>query len=260
MSDKKELKQMEIQYKEKRETSKVSDQKVLELTADKVTESETEDVDPISKEIEDSAGFKEKRDYYEEDLQAELDEKAEEGALTRHIGAKHKPEVSDSEESANDNINLHFPIAVFEENRLVPPSSDDEKILFSEFSSQGSTLLSTRIADKIVGYSREKEKSEIPVKTVLTEDENAHYSTLDNALRKNVGNGESVAFQTAKALLKGKQVVRPCVLFDTGSHRTFVMKDIIDRLELSPIKQERSGITTFGSPRDTESLRDVVTV
>ena len=152
--------------------------------------------------------------------------------MTRHIGAKHRPEVSDSEEAANDNINLHFPIAVFEEIvaqsvkdvaedqcfpshfreqfigfGFVPPSSDDEKwkgiselqklfkslitkgkaeqfysnfyavviphfrILFSEFSSQGSTLLSTKIADKIVAYSREKEKSQIPVKTVLTVNE-----------------------------------------------------------------------------------------
>ena len=109
---------------------------------------------------------------------------------------------------------MHFPIAVFDNNRFVSPSSDDEKlkviselpklfkslitkgrpgqfypnfyavviprfrILFSEFARQGSTLLSTRIAEKIVGYSREKEKSEIPVKTVLTENENVHYSTL----------------------------------------------------------------------------------
>ncbi|XP_065061319.1 uncharacterized protein LOC135688408 [Rhopilema esculentum] len=74
----------------------------------------------------------------------------------------------------------------------------------------------------------------------------------------NVGNGGSVALQTAQAVLKGKQVVRARVLFDTGSHRTFVTKDIVDRLGLSPIKQERLGITTFGSTRVNESLRDVV--
>ena len=50
------------------------------------------------------------------------------------------------------------------------------------------------------------------------------------------------------------------MLFDTGSHRTFVMKDIVDGLGLSHIKQERLGITTFGSTRVSERLRDVVKV
>eukprot|EP00795_Rhopilema_esculentum_P007052 gene7052-12683_t len=61
--DEKELKQMEIQLKEKRDTLKVLDEKILELIADEETESETEGVDPISKEIEDSAGFQEKNVY-----------------------------------------------------------------------------------------------------------------------------------------------------------------------------------------------------
>ena len=46
----------------------------------------------------------------------------------------------------------------------------------------------------------------------------------------NVENGGRVALQTAKAILRGNQVVKARVLFDTGSHRTFVTQDIVDRL------------------------------
>ena len=43
--------------------------------------------------------------------------------------------------------------------------------LFSEFSNQGATLVSTRIADKVIAYSKQKEKAEIPAKIVLTVNE-----------------------------------------------------------------------------------------
>ncbi len=43
--------------------------------------------------------------------------------------------------------------------------------LFSEFSSQGSTLVSTRIADKIVAYSKQKGTSEVSVKKILSVNE-----------------------------------------------------------------------------------------
>ena len=74
----------------------------------------------------------------------------------------------------------------------------------------------------------------------------------------NVGNGGSVALQTAQAILRGDQIVKARVLFDTGSHRTFVTQDIVDRLGKAPFKQESLAIKTFGSAKVEERMRDVV--
>ena len=43
--------------------------------------------------------------------------------------------------------------------------------LFSQFSSQGATLVSTRIANKVIAYSKQKGTAEWPAKTVLTVNE-----------------------------------------------------------------------------------------
>ena len=76
----------------------------------------------------------------------------------------------------------------------------------------------------------------------------------------NVGNrgGCGVALQTAQAILRGNQVVKASMLFDTVSHRTFVTEDVIDRLGKAPFKQESLAIRTFGSDRVEEKMRDVV--
>ena len=74
----------------------------------------------------------------------------------------------------------------------------------------------------------------------------------------NVENGGRVALQTAQAILRGNQVVKARVLFDTGSHRTFVTQDIVDLLGKAPFKQESLAIRTFGSDKVEEKMRDVV--
>ena len=77
----------------------------------------------------------------------------------------------------------------------------------------------------------------------------------------NVRTGGRAALQTAQALIKGKpQAIRARVLFDTGSHRTFVTQGVVERAGLSPIRKEILGIKTFGSNNVDERERDVVEI
>ena len=59
-NDAKRLKQLEMQLKEKLQTVKDLDEKVLERIAENEGESETEGTDEVSKEIEDAAAFQDK--------------------------------------------------------------------------------------------------------------------------------------------------------------------------------------------------------
>ena len=52
--------------------------------------------------------------------------------------------------------------------------------------------------------------------------------------------------------------MRARVLFDTGSHKTFVTQRVADNLSIVPVRQERLAIRTFGSGKVKESTRDVV--
>ena len=58
--DVKKLKQLEMQLKEKLQTVKDLDEKVLELIADEESESDTEGAGPVSKEIDEAAAFQDK--------------------------------------------------------------------------------------------------------------------------------------------------------------------------------------------------------
>jgi hypothetical protein len=48
------------------------------------------------------------------------------------------------------------------------------------------------------------------------------------------------------------------VLFDTGSHRTFVSAKIVDKVRPQVVRQDMMNICTFGKNSQGRSLRDVV--
>ena len=71
--------------------------------------------------------------------------------------------------------------------------------------------------------------------------------------------GGRAVLQTALALVReADRKVKARVLFDSGSHKTFVTRQVKERLGLQPIRQEKLGIKTFGSLNVDERLREVV--
>ena len=74
------------------------------------------------------------------------------------------------------------------------------------------------------------------------------------------GSGGNVALQTAFANVEGmkKKILR--VLFDTGSHKSFISADVVAKLGLSPVRREDLGILPFRSTVAEVKTRDVVEV
>lgn len=76
-----------------------------------------------------------------------------------------------------------------------------------------------------------------------------------------VGTGGRVALQTAGAVIRGVgEPYRVRVLFDAGSHRSFITSKAAQRVQLASIRQEWLGISTFGQHSKDMCLRDVVKV
>ena len=74
-----------------------------------------------------------------------------------------------------------------------------------------------------------------------------------------VGKGGRVALQTACAAVSGEGEQRKVrVLFDAGSHRSFVTARVAQHAELRVIRQDWLGISTFGQTSRDMQLRDVV--
>ena len=74
-----------------------------------------------------------------------------------------------------------------------------------------------------------------------------------------VGTGGRVALQTACAVVSGEGEPRKVrVLFDAGSHRSFVTARVAQHAQLSVIRQDWLGISTFGQTSRDMQLRDVV--
>ena len=77
-----------------------------------------------------------------------------------------------------------------------------------------------------------------------------------------VGNTDSsegkVALQTALAVVNGKKESRVRVLFDTGSHKSFITSEAVGKLGLKPVRREELGIKVFGSKEAVNEMRDVV--
>ena len=74
-----------------------------------------------------------------------------------------------------------------------------------------------------------------------------------------VGTSDRVALQTAQAVVEnGEESMRVRVLFDSGSHRSFVTSSLVSRLNLEPIISESIGIKLFGTNVPETKVRSVV--
>ena len=59
------------------------------------------------------------------------------------------------------------------------------------------------------------------------------------------GSGERVALQIALAKVNEKEECKVRVLFDTGSHKSFVTTEAVHTLSLRPVRKENLGIRAF---------------
>lgn len=74
-----------------------------------------------------------------------------------------------------------------------------------------------------------------------------------------VSTGSRVALQTAQAQISGEgknRVIR--VLFDSGSHRSFVTANVVKDISIRVVRKEWLGISTFGNQSKQIGLKDVV--
>ena len=77
----------------------------------------------------------------------------------------------------------------------------------------------------------------------------------------NTGSGQNVALQTAIGKVKGlKKECKVRVLFDIGSHASFITAEAVSSLGLPPVRRERLGIQAFGSEKAEVKERDVVEI
>eukprot|EP00794_Sanderia_malayensis_P016165 gene16165-biopygen13734 len=76
----------------------------------------------------------------------------------------------------------------------------------------------------------------------------------------NTGSEGRVALQTALAVVNGTREGKVRVLFDTGSHKTFITAKAVSKLGLRPVRTERLGIKAFGSTESNVAMRDVVRI
>ena len=74
------------------------------------------------------------------------------------------------------------------------------------------------------------------------------------------GSGDRVALQTALAKVNAKKESKVRVLFDTGSHKSFISAKAVSKLNLRPVRSERLGILPFGSREAEFSMREIVQV
>ena len=70
--------------------------------------------------------------------------------------------------------------------------------------------------------------------------------------------GDSVALQTALGSVNGKREGKVRILFDSGSHRSFITTKAVKALELKPVRRENLVINAFGCRESEEEERDIV--
>ena len=61
-----------------------------------------------------------------------------------------------------------------------------------------------------------------------------------------VGTESKIALQTTQALIKGDKQGRIRVLFDSGSHRSFVIARVASKYDFPVVRKEWLSIGTFG--------------
>ena len=72
------------------------------------------------------------------------------------------------------------------------------------------------------------------------------------------GTGSLVALQTARGVLRGERVAKVQVLFDAGSHRSFVTSKAASLVNPKGLRRELLGIITFGQKCTNAEHREVV--
>eukprot|EP00794_Sanderia_malayensis_P013531 gene13531-biopygen10799 len=72
--------------------------------------------------------------------------------------------------------------------------------------------------------------------------------------------GTRVVLQTALANVNGEKEKRVRVLFDTGSHQSFISAEAVDRLELKADRRESLGIKAFGKKESEVEMRAIVKI
>ena len=72
-----------------------------------------------------------------------------------------------------------------------------------------------------------------------------------------VGTESRIALQTAQALIKGSRQGRVRVLFDSGSHRSFVTTKVASNCELQIVRKEWLSISTFAQRSMDSGLPEV---
>ena len=89
---------------------------------------------------------------------------------------------------------------------------------------------------------------------------NAPPANLANATScvGSTGYGGRGILQTAQAIATGVRNLKVRILFDTGSHKTFVTSRVVRELSIGPKRVDPLGIKTFGSKMVDEKMREVV--
>ena len=87
---------------------------------------------------------------------------------------------------------------------------------------------------------------------------NSDQPTGTNVSTQLVGTESGIALQTAQALIKGGKRGRVRVMFDSGSHRSFVTNKAARKYELTVVRKEWITISTFGQRGKESGLREVV--
>ena len=87
---------------------------------------------------------------------------------------------------------------------------------------------------------------------------NSDQPTGTNVSTQLVGTESRIALQTAQALIKGGKQGRVRVMFDSGSHRSFVTAKAARKYELTVARKEWITISTFGQRGKESGLREVV--
>ena len=83
-------------------------------------------------------------------------------------------------------------------------------------------------------------------------------STVNTPSSLLVGTENRIALQTAQALIKGNVQGRVRLLFDSGSHKSFVTAKAASNYGLEIVRRERVTISTFGEEIGEAGLRELV--
>ena len=87
---------------------------------------------------------------------------------------------------------------------------------------------------------------------------NANVQVTSPSSSMHVGTGSLVALQTARGILRGEGKVKVRVLFDGGSHRSFVTSKAASLANSKGLRRELLGINTFGQKCTNAEQREVV--